>query len=311
VVRLQASRRINLTTYFDRRRRQIDRALEQYLAGGDRGNDLFAAMRYALFPGGKRLRPVLAIAATEAVGGTIAAVLPFACGLEMIHAYSLVHDDLPAMDDDDTRRGRSSCHVKFGEATAILAGDGLLTDAFTIMADAAARRGADPRRAAQVMGEIARAAGAHGMVGGQVADMTAEQHPVDLPTVELIHIRKTGALIRAAVRSGALIAGAEADQLRRLTRYADCIGLAFQVADDILDAEGSATATGKRVGRDRERQKATFPAVIGLQASKERARELRSRALRELRDFDHRADALREIAHFIVSRACPADAGEG
>jgi geranylgeranyl diphosphate synthase type II len=301
---------MNLASYLDRRRRQVDRALEQYLSGGDRENELFAAMRYAMFPGGKRLRPILAIAASEAVGGATPPILPFACALEMIHAYSLIHDDLPAMDDDDTRRGRPSCHVKFGEATAILAGDALLTEAFAVMAEAAARRGASPPRAAQVMGEIARAAGAHGMVGGQIADMTAERHPVDLPTVEMIHIRKTGALIRAAVRSGVLITDAGNDQLRRLTRYADCVGLAFQIADDILDAEGSPLATGKRVGRDYERQKATFPAVMGLQASKERARELLARALRELRRFDRRADALREIARLIVARACPSDGGE-
>jgi geranylgeranyl diphosphate synthase type II len=179
------------------------------------------------------------------------------------------------------------------------------------MAAAATRRGSDAQRAARVMAEIAAAAGAHGMVGGQVADMNAEKRPVDLPTVEMIHIRKTGALIRAAVRSGALIGGAGSDELRKLTHYADSIGLAFQVADDILDAEGSSKTTGKRAGRDRERQKATFPAVLGLQASKARARELLARALRHLRVFDRRADPLREIARFVVERACPADAGKG
>jgi len=160
------------------------------------------------------------------------------------------------------------------------------------------------------MGEIASAAGARGMVGGQVADMAAEKRRVDLPTVEMIHIRKTGALIRAAVRSGALIGGAGNDELRKLTRYADCIGLAFQIADDILDAEGSSKTTGKRVGRDLERHKATFPAVLGMQASKARAQELLSRALRDLRRFDRRADPLREIARFVVARACSPDGGK-
>jgi len=310
VVRLRTARQINITAYLTRRQRQVDRALDQYLAAGDRENDLLAAMRYAMFPGGKRLRPILAIASAEAIGGTAAPVLPFACALEMIHAYSLIHDDLPSMDDDDMRRGRPSCHATFGEAIAILAGDALLSEAFAVMAEAAARRGSDPRRAAQVMGEIARAPGAHGMVGGQVADMTAEKRSVDLPTVEMIHIRKTGALIRAAVRCGALLAGASVDQLRKLTRYGDCVGLAFQIADDIQDAEGSSAATGKRVGRDRERQKATFPAVMGLQASKERARELLSRPLRELRRLDRRADPLREIARFILARAAPANGGK-
>lgn len=302
---------MNLSAYLDRRQAQVDRALDHHLATTDRKNDLLAAMRYGMFPGGKRLRPILAIAAAESVGGAAAPILPFACALEMIHAYSLIHDDLPAMDDDDLRRGRPSCHAKFGEALAILAGDALLTEAFAVLAAAATRRGSDPQRAVRVIGEIARASGAYGMVGGQVADMVAETRPVDLPTVEMIHIRKTGALIRAAVRSGALIAGASSDELRKLTRYADCVGLAFQIADDILDAEGASKTTGKRVGRDQERQKATFPAVLGLQASKDRARELLARALRDLRRFDRRAEPLREIARFIVERACPSDGGKG
>jgi geranylgeranyl diphosphate synthase type II len=305
VVRLRPARGIDLPAYLERRQRQVDHALDQYLPATRQSNDLFAVMRYGLFPGGKRIRPILTIASAEAVGGTAATVLPFACALEMIHAYSLIHDDLPAMDDDDMRRGLPSCHRRFGEAMAILAGDALLTEAFGLMAEAAAKRGTDARRAIQVIREVAHAAGVRGMVGGQVADMAAEEQPVDLPLVEMIHIRKTGALIRAAVRTGALLGGASVEELKKLTGYADSIGLAFQIADDILDAEGSPKSTGKRAGRDLERKKATFPAVLGLSASKDRARELLARALRDLRRFDRRAEPLRQIAQFIVARACP------
>jgi len=305
VVRLRPAGGIDPSVYLERRQRQVDRALEQCLSAPRQPNQLIAAMRYALFPGGKRIRPILTLAAAEAVGAAPASVLPVACAIEMIHAYSLIHDDLPAMDDDDMRRGLPSCHVKFGEALAILAGDALLTEAFAVMADAAAKHGADLRRGVQTMREVADAAGRRGMVGGQVADMTAEKQATDLPSVEMIHIRKTGALIRVAVRGGALLGGASPEQLKKLTGYADSIGLAFQIADDILDAEGSPKSTGKRRGRDVERHKATFPAVIGLPASKDRARELLARALRQLRRFDHRAEPLRQIAQFIVARACP------
>jgi geranylgeranyl diphosphate synthase type II len=233
-------------------------------------------------------------------------VLPFACALELIHTYSLIHDDLPAMDDDEMRRGKPANHIVFGEALAVLAGDALLTDAFRIMAEAAARSGLQQARALQALEEIAGAAGSRGMVGGQAADMAAENTMPDLPTVEFIHVRKTGALIRAAVRAGALLSGARVEQLRHLTRYGELVGLAFQLADDILDAEGSPKLTGKNSGRDQERRKATFPAVLGLAETKERAQELLADALRELRTFGPAAEPLREIARFIVARACSA-----
>jgi len=294
---------VNLDSYLARRQQQIDRYLERCLpAAAER---LIEAMRYSLFSGGKRVRPILALAACDAVAGEAADVLPFACGIELIHTYSLIHDDLPAMDDDALRRGKPTNHVVYGEAMAILAGDALLTEAFRVMADAALKAGDDCRRGLQVLGEVAKAAGAYGMVAGQAMDMDAEDTGANLPTVELIHIRKTGALIRAAVRAGALLGGARADQLRRLTRYADCVGLAFQVADDILDAEGTTTLTGKTTGRDLERHKATFPALLGLSATKERARDLLANALRALRTFDERAEPLRAIARFVVERACP------
>jgi geranylgeranyl diphosphate synthase type II len=295
---------VNLEPYLSRRQQQIERFLERCIPASP-ADTLSRAMRYSLFSGGKRIRPVLALAAGEAVGGDTSRVLPFACAIELIHTYSLIHDDLPAMDDDRLRRGKQTSHVVFGEALAILAGDALLTEAFRVMAEAAAKPAADAACSLQVLAEIAEAAGARGMVAGQAADMQAERTAADLPTVEWIHIRKTGALIRAATRAGALLGGAQPDQLRRLTRYADGIGLAFQIADDILDAEGSTAITGKHRSRDQARRKATFPALLGLSAAKERAHELLHNSLRELRPFHERAEPLRAIARFVVGRVCP------
>ncbi len=296
---------MNLQSYLARRQQRIDRFLERYIPPSNEGDTLTQAMRYSLFSGGKRLRPILSIAATEAVGGIVTPVLPFACAVELIHTYSLIHDDLPAMDDDDLRRGQPTSHRVFGEGIAILAGDALLTEAFRIMAEAAAKPTVSQRRALQVLTEIANAAGARGMVAGQADDLGAENSAINLPTVEWIHVRKTGALIRAAVRAGALLGGARTEQLHRLTRYAECLGLAFQIADDILDAEGTADLTGKNTGRDQARHKAPFPAVLGLPAAKERARELLVSALEEVRGFKRAAEPLREIARFAVERACP------
>ena len=294
---------MNLDRYLARRQQQVERFLERCVPPGS--DTLTEAMRYSLLAGGKRIRPALAVAACETVGGDVVRVMPFACGIELIHTYSLIHDDLPAMDDDDLRRGRPTNHIVFGEAVAILAGDALLTEAFRIMGEAAARAGTRQASAIQALTEIAAAAGARGMVAGQVADMQAEHSAVDLPTVEMIHVRKTGALLRAAVRAGALLGGARAPALRRLTRYGEFIGLAFQVADDILDAEGTTATTGKRTGRDQARSKATFPAVLGLSAARQRAQDLLASAVRELQSFDHRAEPLRAIARFVVGRACP------
>jgi geranylgeranyl diphosphate synthase type II len=296
---------VTLPQYLAKRQHQIDRFLERCIPPSPHADPLNQAMRYSLFSAGKRIRPILAVASAEAVGGEVAAALPFACALEMIHTYSLIHDDLPAMDDDALRRGKPSNHVVFGEGIAILAGDALLTEAFRVMAEAAAKPGVAQSRALQALVEVAHAAGARGMVAGQAADMNAEGTVVDLPTVELIHIRKTGSLIRAAVRSGALLGGARVDQLRRLTRYGELLGLAFQIVDDILDAEGSTKVTGKVGGRDSARRKATFPAVLGLPAAKERAQELLADTIKELRSFDPRADPLRDIARLIVGRALP------
>lgn len=297
---------MDLSRYLARREQQIDRFLARCFDEAAHPDRLHEAMRYSLFSGGKRIRPVLALAATEAVGGPLARTLPFACAVEMIHTYSLIHDDLPAMDDDAMRRGKPSNHVVFGEALAILAGDALLTEAFRVLGEALVGAGRHWQAMARVLLELAVAAGPRGMVAGQAADMEAEQRPVDLPTVELIHVRKTGALIRAAVRGGALLGGARPPQLRRLTRYAEYLGLAFQITDDILDVEGTTAQTGKVQGRDLERQKATFPAVMGMPAAKARAQELLADMLAQLEPFGRPAQPLREIARFVVGRAVPA-----
>jgi geranylgeranyl diphosphate synthase type II len=270
-------------------------------AAGDGG--LGEAIRYSLLDGGKRIRPALLLAAGEAVGGAAADLLPFACAVEMIHCYSLIHDDLPAMDDDDLRRGRPTSHVRFGEGVAILAGDALLTEAFHVMC-ATAASAARPRAAIRAAAEIAAAAGVAGMVGGQAADLAAEGGTRSLAEVESIHRRKTGALIVAAVRAGALLAEADEAALARLSTYAERVGLAFQVADDVLDRVGTTAQTGKHQGRDRERGKQTYPLLLGVGAARDYARRLLAEALAELGGFDARAEPLRDLARFVVGRAC-------
>ncbi|MGD9763927.1 MAG: polyprenyl synthetase family protein [Candidatus Binatia bacterium] len=294
---------MDLAAYLARQQARVDTALAEYFpAQTAHPHQLFEAIRYSLLGGGKRIRPVLALSACEAVGGDGDAALPVACALEMIHSYSLVHDDLPAMDDDALRRGRPTTHIAFGEGMAILAGDALLTEAFALLTQAAAASH-QPRRVLLAAREIAVAAGAHGMVGGQAADLAAEGQAADLATVEYIHVRKTGALILAAIRAGALVGGARARELKRLTRYGECLGLAFQIADDILDAIGHTEKTGKVQGRDQDRHKATFPAVMGLLAAQARAIELRAQALDALRDLPETAEPLRALARFVVERA--------
>lgn len=292
---------MELQPYLSKRQQQVETYLERCLPAST--EPLIEAMRYSLLSEGKRIRPILALAACDAVGGSTSTVMPFACAIELIHTYSLIHDDLPAMDDDALRRGKPTNHVVYGEALAILAGDALLTEAFRLMADAALRNKIPALRSLQVIADIAAAAGAKGMVAGQAADMASENRSVDLPTVELIHIRKTGALIRAAVRAGAILGGGDAKQLRALTRYADCIGLAFQVADDILDAEAHTATTGKTRGRDQARHKATFPSLLGLSAAKERARDLLRQGLQALKPFGTEAQALHDLAKYIIARA--------
>ena len=295
---------MDLKAYLAERQQRVDQALARFLPAEDTlPASLHKAMRYSVFAGGKRVRPVLMIAACEAVGGDSSLVLPAACAMEMIHTYSLIHDDLPAMDDDDFRRGRPTNHKVFGEATAILAGDGLLTEAFVLLSNPEVQGAIPAEVTRQVIHTLARCAGSLGMVGGQVVDMESEGKQIDLPTLEYIHTHKTGALILAAIQCGALIGGASAEDFRSLSRYGEAAGLAFQVADDILDVVGVQAELGKDVGSDEARGKATYVALLGLETARERAIELRDLAVSALEPLGAPAEPLRQIAHYIVNRS--------
>ena len=291
---------LELKEYLEKQRLIVEKALETALPEIEgREARVVEAMRYSLFAGGKRLRPILCLAAAQAVGGKIEAAMPAACALEMIHTYSLIHDDLPAMDDDDLRRGKPTSHVVFGEAIAILAGDGLLTEAFVILSD---YHILPSERVLRLIGVISRAAGYRGMVGGQVVDMLSQNKPADLETVQQMHSRKTAALISAATESGALAGGGTDEQVEALARYGRAIGLAFQIADDILDIEGSTEVLGKTAGSDVVRGKVTYPAAAGLEGSREAARTLVNQALAALEGFDGKANLLRALASYIIAR---------
>ena len=289
--------------YLEERRLQVDEALGRYLPeAGDHPKEIHEAVRYSVFAGGKRLRPILVLAAAEAEGGQVEHALPAAAAIELIHTYSLIHDDLPAMDDDDFRRGRPTCHKVYGEALAILAGDALLTQAFILLSGESPATGiAGPARL-RVINEIAQAAGSRGMVGGQVVDILQEDREVDLATLLYLHTHKTGSLIRACLRVGGIISSAGSEQMEALTRYGDRIGLAFQIVDDILDLEGSLEALGKRAGSDLRKKKATFPGLLGLEESRQRARSLVREAKHALSIFGDRGAALGAIADYVIAR---------
>ena len=295
---------IELKQYIKERCDLIDSRLKMAMpAENELPFSLHKSMRYSTFAGGKRIRPILLLAACEAVGGEISSALPAACAMEMIHTYSLIHDDLPAMDNDDFRRGNPTNHKVFGEAVAILAGDALLTQAFILLSSPFFASSVPHDRILAVIHEIAYAAGSRGMVGGQIVDMESEgKRDIDLPTVQFIHTHKTGALIKASVKSGAILGGADDRQIASITRYGEAIGLAFQIADDILDIEGTTSEIGKDAGSDQARGKATYPAVIGLQESRVRSSELIDIALEAISDFDDKAEPLREIAGYILAR---------
>ena len=294
---------MDLKDYLQKRSALVDQGLARWLPGEDvLPRSLHHAMRYSVFAGGKRLRPILMIAACEAVGGHARQVLHAACAMEMIHTYSLVHDDLPAMDDDDFRRGRPTNHKVHGEATAILAGDALLTEAFRLLADAEANLSIPPARALKVVELVARYAGSQGMVGGQVVDMESEGKEIDFPTLEYIHTHKTGGLILASVQVGALLAGANDAEIMAIKRFGGAAGLAFQIADDILDVVGDQEQLGKDVGSDQARGKATYPAVLGLDEARQRADELCEIAVAALAPLGEPAEALQELARYIVNR---------
>jgi len=293
----------DLSRYLETGRERVDSALNRFLPSGDTyPPEIYTAMRYSLFAGGKRLRPILCLAAAEALGGRREDVLPAACALEMIHTYSLIHDDLPAMDNDDFRRGVPTSHRVYGEGVAILAGDALLTEAFRLLTDPEATRDADAGRIVRVVHEIATAAGAGGMVGGQLVDILSEGRPHDYETLLYIHSGKTGRMILASLRTGAILANGGEEELQALSEYGRHIGLAFQIADDILNVEGDPSLLGKGTGSDAARRKITFPAMLGVEESRSMARQSVERALEGINRLDGRAEPLRWIARYILER---------
>ena len=293
----------DLRAYLAEKREIVNGALE-VLFPDPQGpaSEVIRSMTYSVFAGGKRLRPILCMAGAETVGGEGRRVLPAACALELIHTYSLIHDDLPAMDDDALRRGKPTNHKIFGEAIALLAGDGLLTEAFRVLAGMSIPESTSSTVLPRVIRWIAEAAGYGGMIGGQVADVQSEGSPPDAELVRFIHEHKTADLITVATVSGALLCGAEEEAIRALSNYGRGIGLAFQISDDILNIEGDRQTLGKDVGSDEQRGKQTWPAVFGLEESKRVQQNLVLDAVESLKPFDHRADPLREIAKYIIER---------
>ncbi len=280
-------------------RQMVNAALARYTEyAGDTPPHLAAAIRHSLLAPGKRLRPLLVLMSCQACGCDSRAALPAACAVEMIHTYSLIHDDLPAMDDDDLRRGLPSCHAAFGEATAILAGDALLAQAFEVLANDIQ----PPDVAARCCGELARAAGSANLVGGQQDDLAAQFTELDYGQLERIHRRKTGALIRVSLRLGALVARANGSQLAALDSYGERLGLAFQIVDDLLDLEGSASDLGKKTGKDAEHGKLTFPAVLGVAESRRQAEELVAAAIDAMAPLGPPAGGLRSLANYVLER---------
>lgn len=282
----------------------VDTYLDRNLPSeNDYPESVHRAMRYSLFAGGKRLRPVLALAASEAVGGNKEDVLPAAGALEMIHTYSLIHDDLPAMDDDSLRRGKPTSHVVFGEAIAVLAGDGLLTEAFRLLADAPPNDPAHAEKRLRAIAVLAEASGVQGMVGGQVVDIESEGKSVGPETLDYIHRHKTGAIIRGAVHLGALLGGGSEEDIDKLTNYGRDIGLAFQIVDDILDVEGDAAALGKTAGKDEQAGKATYPRIHGMEAARRKAKELAEQAVKLAETYGRAGQPLACLARRIVDRS--------
>ncbi|MGD0274459.1 MAG: polyprenyl synthetase family protein [Syntrophales bacterium] len=295
--------RFDLEEYLQARKKIVDAALDSYLPPDDVYPPvIFQAIRYSLFSGGKRIRPILCLAAAETVGGSMEAIIPVACALEMIHTYSLIHDDLPAMDNDDFRRGRLTSHKVFGEAIAILAGDALLTEAFHILTSEDLRSNVHHGKLLDVIHGISEAAGVYGMVGGQVADIISEGAKPERAALEFIHQRKTGAMIGVSIKSAALLCCADERETAALTEYGRKIGLAFQIADDILNVEGDSRTMGKETGSDAQSGKLTYPALMGLEESRKKAASLVEQAIDALSLLDHRADPLRMIAEYVAAR---------
>jgi len=291
---------MSLKAYLTNRQSLVDKSLDRYLpAAATKPATIHKAMRYSLFAGGKRLRPILCIAAAEACGGTAAQAIPAACAVECIHTYSLIHDDLPCMDDDDFRRGKPTSHKVFGEGVAVLAGDALLTIAFEILATT---EGSARYPIPVQVRELADAAGSRKLIGGQVADLEGEGKKIDAAQLKYIHLSKTSALLTSSIRLGAMSANATEKQLAGLTEFGKSLGLAFQVIDDILDVTQTSEKLGKSAGKDVAAQKATYPAIHGLEKSRKEARRLTAAALAALEPFGGKAAMLREIADYLLQR---------
>lgn len=293
---------MDLKKYLTDKREAVDFFFRCYFKEQRRPSVLQQAMLYSLFAGGKRIRPVLALASYEACGGDAAEIVPYAATLELVHTYSLIHDDLPAMDNDDLRRGKPTNHKVYGEAIAILAGDALLTEAFSILSDPSLSKTVKEAALLRALREIALASGLSGMVAGQVQDILSENLGPDRETLEFIHMHKTASLIRASVMMGPILYGSGKDILEALSEYGSKIGLAFQVIDDILDIEGDAKELGKPIGSDERANKMTYPSLYGIEESREIARGLIASAVSSLGPFSYNAGPLREIANYLLNR---------
>jgi geranylgeranyl diphosphate synthase type II len=294
---------MDLEKYMEQHRACVDETLDRLLPSStEEPHKLHEAMRYSVFSGGKRFRPILALATCEAVEGEQEDVLPLACAVEMIHAYSLIHDDLPAMDNDVLRRGEPTCHVAFGEALAILAGDALLAEAFRVLTDASLYLHAKSEIILRVAWDVASASGPLGMAGGQTADVQSTGQEVSLPLLEYIHVHKTGELIRAAVLGAAKLSGAIPSQLEALSVYGKSVGLAFQIADDVLDVVGEPSLLGKAILTDQRKGKLTYPLLLGVEESRDRAAELVEQGIQSIHFLGPKAERLRELARYVVDR---------
>ena len=294
----------DLSSYLFSKQKQINRTIDTLINHTENSSVVVSAMRHSLMAEGKRIRPVLCIAASQAVGGRTEDALMAACALEMIHTYSLIHDDLPSMDNDDLRRGKPTCHIAFDEATAILTGDALLTLAFEILSSIELNhiKINNAFKWLRVINIIAKAAGYKGLIEGQIQDIAAEGNRIGLKDLEKMHALKTGALIEASVSAGAIIGDGSIEQIQQLNIYAKNIGLAFQVIDDVLNVEGDPAVMGKDVGTDQIREKSTYPSILGIEKSKEFAKNLVNNALQALDYFDNKSEPLRAIAHYIIDR---------
>ena len=297
---IKESTKFELKTYLAQRKQLVEKALDESLPIVY-PEKIYEAMRYSLMAGGKRLRPILCLATCELVGGTLEMAMPTACALEMIHTMSLIHDDLPAMDNDDYRRGKLTNHKVYGDDIAILAGDGLLAYSFEYVASQT--KNVPPQQILRVISQLGRATGAAGLVGGQVVDLESEGNPdISVDTLTFIHTHKTGALLEACVVCGAILAGAQEAEIQNLSRYAKNIGLAFQIVDDILDITATKEQLGKTAGKDLQAQKATYPSIWGLEKSKSQAKQLVEEAIDSLSNYGEKAQPLQAIATFITAR---------